>query len=116
MSKIISIVGLVLIVAAGLLASVSTSKEDILKSKKALCAKYTASAEEALKNKEFDKAIKFAKEAIQVDPSNKSGYKVLEKIYTAQCSGTVPAATNNTNNSKAAKPAPKKDEEEELGC
>jgi len=118
MSKIISIVGIVLIIAAGVLAAVSSTKEDVIKSKKELCTKYTKDAEAALAQKDFEKAMKFAKLAIKVDPENKSAYKVLTKIADAKCSGTVPAAqkatTTPANAQKPAKPAPA--EEEEMGC
>jgi Tfp pilus assembly protein PilF len=106
---------LALIVAAGLLASVATTQEDIIKANKELCAKYTANAESALKNKDFAKATKFAKQAIKVDPDNKSGYKMLEKIAAAQF---TPAAATNKNGTTAApaKPAAAPATEEELGC
>ena len=117
MNKITSIVGIVLIVAAGVLAAVSSTKEDIIKSKKELCAKYTKNAEAALAQKDFDKAYKFAQLAIKVDPENKLGFKVLKKIADAQCSGKVPA--NTTNNQAQEKKAPAKPApaaEEEMGC
>jgi len=116
MNKVTSIVGIVLIVAAGILAAVSSTKEDVIKSKKELCAKYTKNAEAALAQKDFTKAFKFAKLAIKVDPENKSGYKVFSKIADAQCSGKVP--TNTTakpaEGKAAAKPAPAA--AEDMGC
>jgi len=142
MSKIISIVGIALIAAAGVLTALSTSKEDLLKANKTLCAKYTKDAETALQSKDFSKALKFAKLAIKVDPDNKSGYKILAKITDAKCQGNAPAtnsapAKTETNNkassstqpgkavqpAKAAQPAkstqpakPAPAEEEEMGC
>jgi len=119
MSKIISIVGIVLITAAGILTAVSANKENVLKSKKILCAKYTKNAQEALKTKDFDKAFKFAKLAIKVDPENKSGYKVMAQISDAKCAGNVPVAkTNNATKAPAqpTKPAKPAEEEEEMGC
>ena len=116
MSKITSAVGIVLIAAAGIIASLSASHEDVLKANKTLCAKYTKDAETALASKDFDKAVKFAKLAIKVDPSNKSGYQVLTKISDAKCTGNAPA-TNSTTPVKGkapAKPAPAA--EEEMGC
>ena len=115
MSKIISGVGIVLIIAAGALTAVSASKEDVIKSKKRLCAKYTKDAEAALAKKDFDKATKFAKLAIKVDPENRSGYAVLTKIADAQCTGKVPAA-NGTGTATKAKPKAAVAQEEELGC
>jgi len=120
MNKIISIVGIVLITAAGVLTALSASKEDVIKSKKILCEKYTKNAEVALQQKDFDKAFKFAKLAIKVDPENKLGYKVLEKIMNAKCAVNTPTsnkATNQTNTKAPLKPAkPAAEEEEEMGC
>ena len=131
MSKLTSAVGIVLIAAAGAIVAVSSSHEDVLKANKTLCAKYTKDAETAIASKDFKKALKLAKLAIKVDPSNKSGYKVLTKIADAQHAGTAPA-TNTATPAKGAtatekattpaksttptkKPAPA-EEEEEMGC
>ena len=116
MNKIISIVGIVLIIAAGALAAISSSHEDLLNSKKELCAKYTKDAKAALDQKDFTKAMKFAKLAIKADPENKSGYAILSQITEAQCSGKVPSntATKPATNKATTKPAPA--EEEEMGC
>jgi len=124
MSKIVSVVGIVLITAAGVLTALSANKEDVLKSKKILCEKYTKDAELALQSKDFNKALKFAKLAIKVDPENKSGYKILAKITDAKCQGNAPATTTTapakttTQPTKAPlKPAkPAAEEEEEMGC
>ena len=121
MGKITSIVGLVLILAAGVLASLSTSYEDRLKVKEELCAKYTKNAKEALKKGDLKAAVKFAKLAIKTDPENKSGYKVLEEIYKSQCSSNAPAPANSAVKGSETKKAPAKPkeeeaEEEELGC
>ena len=124
MSKLTSAVGIVLIAAAGAVAALSSSHEDVLKANKTLCEKYTKNAETALSSKDYKGATKFAKLAIKVDPSNKSGYKVLTKISDAQCSGNVPAASNATPAKGATAPAkgatpakkPAPEEEEEMGC
>ncbi len=120
MSKLTSAVGIVLI-AAGVVASISASHEDVLKANKTLCAKYTKDAELALASKDFNKALKFAKLAIKVDPSNKLGYTVLTKIADAKCTGNAPATSNSapsnatsTKTQAPAKPAP--DEDEDMGC
>ena len=115
MSKIISIVGIVLIVAAGILASVSTKQEDILKAKKALCAKYVKNADDALAKGDFKAAQKFAKLAIKADPENSSGYKIVTKIATAQIGGNSNKAAPSAQPGKKA--APQQEEEEAgLGC
>ena len=120
MSKLTSSVGILLIAAAGVLASISASHEDVLKANKTLCAKYTKDAELALASKDFDKAFKFAKLAIKVDPSNKSGYKVLTKIADAKCTGNAPVANSATPakgaSAPAKKPAAAAEEEEDMGC
>jgi len=121
MGKITSIVGIILIAAAGVVAALSANQEDLLKANKELCAKYTKNAEAALASKDFKQAIKFAKQAIKVDPDNKAGFKILDKIVAAKCSASSPAksetkaapATNNTPSK--AKPAAA-EEEEEMGC
>ena len=125
MSKITSAVGIVLIAAAGVVASISASHEDVLKANKTLCAKYTKDAELALASKDFNKALKFAKLAIKVDPSNKLGYTVLTKIADVKCAGnatvtnsTIPAKGTSApakNTTPVKKPAPA-EEEEEMGC
>jgi len=118
MGKITSIVGLVLIVAAGLVASISTNYEDRIKTNKELCEKYTKNAKEALKSGDTKKAVKFAKMAIKVDPTNKAGYKALEEIYKLQCKGQVVTNTKQSGKESlpANKPQPQEAEEEELGC
>jgi len=112
MSKIISVVGIVLIAGAGVVTAISSSKEDVLKSKKAFCAKYTKNSELALQSKDYDKAFKFAKLAIKADPENKSGYKILSKIIDAKSQGNVPASTGTSK----ATLKPNVDSEEEMGC
>jgi len=118
MNKIISVVGIVLIVAAGLVASLSASKEDILKSKKIICEKYVKNAQQALKSGDFKSALKFAKLAIKADPENKAGFKILAQIADAKCKASMPAAAKT--NAPAAKPSapakPAPAEEEEMGC
>lgn len=126
MNKGISVIGLILIAAAGVLTALSLSHEDVLKANKELCAKYTKDAQSALANNDIDKAFKFAKLAIKVDPGNKSGYKVLAQITDAKCKASMPAAAKPAANTQsapakaapaqpAAKPA-KPAEEEEMGC
>ncbi len=122
MKSVTSIVGIVLILAAGVLAAVSTGHQDVIKANKELCAKYTKDAKAALAQKDFNKAWKFAKLAIKVDPENKLGYNVIKEIADAQCSGKVPATATQKASAPAsakqpatpAKPAPAA--EEEMGC
>jgi len=106
MGKIISIVGLILIVSAGVLASISTSYEAQLKAKEQIAQKYIINAKEALKSGDKQKALKFIKMAIKVYPDNKEAFKLLEEIY----------ASNNKTSTSTNKPAASQEEEEELGC
>ena len=126
MNKIVSAVGLMLIVAAGVLVALSTSHEDILKANQELCAKYTKNAKEALKSGDIKKAKKFAKMAIKVDPDNKLAYKTYEEVILSQCqSRATPASTTKEESKNSQTPAPKKapapaaeeeEEEDGLGC
>jgi len=126
MGKITSIVGLVLIVAAGILAAVSTNYETQLKANKVLSEKYIKNAKEALTKGDKKAATKFLKMAFKADPDNKQVFKLLQEISGAT---TATKATTKTEDKKAAdtkkeaepkKPAaPAAEEEEEedgLGC
>ena len=124
MSKITSIVGMLLIIAAGVLAAVSSTKEDVIKSKKEISSKYLKNAEAALAQKDINKAFKFVKLALKADPDNKAVFKVLQKISDAKCANAAPAKVQNSAEKKetnttqktAPAPAPAAAEEEEMGC
>jgi Tfp pilus assembly protein PilF len=105
MGKITSIVGLVLIVAAGVLAAVSTNYQDQIKAKQKICSQYINSAKEALKKGDKDKASEFANKAFKVDPNNKALYELLKEIHGASEAKTA-----------SKKPAPKKTISIDLGC
>jgi Tfp pilus assembly protein PilF len=122
MGKITSVVGLVLIVAAGLLASFSTNYETQIEANKKLCAKYLKSAKDALSSGDKKSASKFAKKAFKLDPDNKELYALLQEINGAsnQKSVAQPQEAKKEGNTKAKEPAkPEASEEEEedgLGC
>ena len=122
MGKITSIVGLVLIVAAGILASVSTNYEDQIKANKELCTKYISNAKDALKSGDKKAAKKFAKKAFKLDPDNKELYTLLQEINGATISkkSAAPVKTEEQKAPAAAKkeaPAAEEEEEEDgLGC
>ena len=123
MGKITSIVGLVLIVAAGILASVSTTYEDQIKAKQELSSKYIKSAKEALSKGDKKAALKFVKMAFKADPDNKQVFKLLQEINGASAVAK-PASVSKKAESKTEAPAPKKEapaaeeeeEEDGLGC
>lgn len=104
MSKIVSVVGLSLIVAAGALAVVSTNYETQVNANKKLCTTYIANAKDALKSGDKDKANSFLDKAFKVDPKNKALFEVAKEINGA----TAPAGGD--------KPAPKKKISIDLGC
>jgi len=128
MGKITSIVGLVLIVAAGVLASVSISYEDQIKAKKELSAKYIKNAKEALSKGDKKAATKFVKMAFKADPDNKEVFKLLQQISSGSAStAQAPAPTAKeapktdtkqpNQDKKPAAPAAEEEEEEDgLGC
>lgn len=116
MSKIVSIVGIVLIVAAGVLAAVSTKQEDVIKAKKTLCAKYIANAEDALTAKDFSKAKKFATLAIKADPENSSAYALVTKIAQAQSGGSTQTTQAPATTAQPAKKAAPAADDASLGC
>ena len=122
MGKITSIVGLVLIVSAGVLASVSTSYEEQVKANKQISEKYIKSAKEALSKGDKKAATKFIKMAFKADPDNKQVFKLLQEIGGA--TAAVKPIAKPTAEGKDAAPAkqpeaPAAEEEEEedgLGC
>ncbi len=84
MGRVISIVGLILIISAGVLTAVSVTYEEQLNAKREIVSKYLKNAEEALKSGDKKEAIKFVKKAIKVDPDSKEPFKFLDKIYQLQ--------------------------------
>jgi Tfp pilus assembly protein PilF len=126
MGRVISIIGLLLIVGAGVLASVSTTYEEQLQAKKEIVAKYVKSAKEAIDSGDKKEAIKFIKKAIKVDPDSKEPFKLLEKIYTSSAQPTATQSNQNTQKTEATKaevkptqeekPTAGEEEEEDLGC
>jgi Tfp pilus assembly protein PilF len=107
MSKIVSIVGLGLIVAAGALTALSINYEKQVEAKKVICQKYIANAKEALKSGDKEKALTFIDKAFKVDPQNKALFEVLKEIN---------GATASSKATEEKKPAPKKKISIDLGC
>jgi Tfp pilus assembly protein PilF len=109
MSKITSIIGLVLISAAGIIVALSTSYADVIKAKKELSSKYINKAKTELENKNYGKAEEFAKLAIKADPENKQAYEVIVDITKA----TVAPVAKTEEKKEAPKP---KKISIDLGC
>ncbi len=111
MNKITSIIGLVLISAAGIIAALSTNYEDVIKAKKELSSKYINKAQVELDNKNYGKAENFAKLAIKADPNNKDAFELIKNITKA----SLPIATTQESKKEEA-PKPKKKISIDLGC
>ncbi len=109
MNKITSIVGLVLITAAGIIVALTSNYADIIKGKKELCKSYITKAQSALDNKNYGDAQKFAKEAIKADPENRAAYDLIAEITKAT---VAPASATE----KKEAPKPKKKISIDLGC
>jgi len=124
MGKITSIVGLVLIVSAGILASVSINYESQIKTKKELSSKYIQNAKEALSRGDKKSATKFIKMALKIDPNNKQIFKLIQELSGVTNTATKPTSIskkteNKTESLESKKEAPVAEEEEEddgLGC
>jgi len=114
MGKITSIIGLVLISAAGIIAALSTNYEDIIKAKKELSAKYINKATTELESKNYGKAENFAKLAIKADPENKKAYELITKITKATIAPA--AASQEAKEPKKEAPKPKRRAMPDLGC
>ena len=110
MGKITSIVGLVLITAAGIIVALTSSYQDVIKGKKELSVKYVNKAQNALESKNYGDAEKFAKEAIKADPENKAAYDLIAEVVKA----TVAPTAAKTEKKEA--PKPKKRAMPDLGC
>jgi|AAUQ01.1.fsa_nt_gi Tfp pilus assembly protein PilF len=119
MGRVISIVGLILIISAGVLTAVSVTYEEQLNAKREIVSKYLKNAEEALKSGDKKEAIKFVKKAIKVDPDSKEPFKFLDKIYQTTAVSTAQKAESTTATpvkSEPQKPQASEEEEEDLGC
>ena len=116
MGKITSIIGLVLIVAAGIIASVSTSYQKQLENKKELCKKYINSAKEALKKQNYGDAKKFIQNALKVDPQNKVAIKTLIEISLAQNPPSQNAALKSAPTTPQKATPSSEESKDELGC
>jgi hypothetical protein len=82
MKVISSIVGLVLLSAAFILAYLAnTNANEMITKKEAIVMKYVDDSTTALEEENISDAIKFAKLAIAADTKNKAGFKALEAAY-----------------------------------
>jgi len=113
MKAISGIVGLVLILAAVVIVVLSTSKETYAEKQAAIVQKYVDLANEALMNDNYKGALKFAKMAIEADPTNNNGFKIYESVMNLKYQSAAPAEPAATQQSA---PAAAQADEEDLGC
>jgi hypothetical protein len=126
----VAVAGGVLILIGGLALAfyTGTNGAALVAAKAKAVEKYVALAEKSLSSGDLSKAEKYAKEALVVDPKNKTALKEFKKVVLASCPKAVaPAAATSETTAKgtaapaatapAAKPAaPQAEEEEEMGC
>lgn len=116
--KVPAVVGAVLLVFAILLSVVSNGNANAQKQRvQKIVLKYKKLSDEALKNGDADKAMKFAKLAIEADPSGKIGYACLSNAMSSKYKSAAPAAAQPaTKVAPANAPSPDNSEDDELGC
>jgi Tfp pilus assembly protein PilF len=116
MKVISAIVGIVLLGASFILASLASSNAtEMIAKQDAIVMKYIAQSDEAMAEEDFKSAIKFVKLAIQVDPKSKKAFKAYETIMEAKYK---PAQSDDEDSSTSTQESPSDDEEEEedMGC
>jgi len=126
MNKISAIIGAVLLGVSIVLAFISNKEQVTLENNKKLIQNYIKEANEALNNGDTKKATKLAKLAIAVDPKNKDGFKILDKICQTKYK---PSKTSSNSDSlddmmglpdssptQPETPVPEEAEDEDMGC
>ena len=115
--KVPAVVGAVLLAFAIFLSVVSNGNANAQKQRvQKIVLKYKQLSDEALKNGDIDKAMKFAKLAIEADPNGKVGYACLSNAMSSKYKSAAPAATQTTDTAPANAPAPDDSSEDDLGC
>ena len=115
--KVPAVVGAVLLVFAILLSVVSNGNANARKQRvQKIVLKYKQLSDEALKNGDTDKAMKFAKLAIEADPNGKIGYACLSNAMSSKYKSAAPVANQTTTVAPANAPAPDSSGEDDLGC
>ena len=84
MRTISGIIGLILILTAVVIVVLSTGDNSYAMKKEQMVAKYITNANNALDENDYISAKKFAKMAIQADPTNNNGFKLYEKVMEAK--------------------------------
>ena len=116
MKVISAIVGIVLLGASFILASLASSNAtEMIEKKDAIVMKYIEQSNVAVENEDTKSALKFAKLAIQADPKSKKAFKAYEAIVEAKYKPSEDAQSSQGNGNES--PVDDEEEEEEdMGC
>lgn len=116
--KVPAVVGAVLLIFAIILSVVSNGNANVQKQRvQKIVLKYKQLSDEALKNGDTAKAVKFAKLAIEADPNGKVGYACLSNAMASKYkSVAAPAANEQPTQAPANAPTPDDSSDDELGC
>ncbi len=128
----VAVAGGLLILAGGIALALYTGMNGpVLEATKAKAVqRYAAMVDKSMAKGDLRQAEKYAKEALVVDPKNKTALAEYKKVILASCPKAAPAATSaapaeaakGTQSAApaaapAAKPAaPAADSEEDMGC
>ena len=121
-SKVAVTGGLVILIGGLALAFYTSVSAPALKAANAkVIAKYAALVDKDLASGDKKGALKAAKAALAVDPTNKMALEAYKKVILADAPKTAaapaPSAKSAEQPTKQAAPAkPKAEEEEEMGC
>jgi len=116
MKVISAIVGIVLLGASFILASLSSSNaNEMIAKKEAIVQRYIKQSNEAMESEDVKSAIKFVRLAIQADPKSKSAFKAYEAIIASKYKPSEDEESSQENSNES--PADDEEEEEEdMGC
>ncbi len=115
--KVPAVVGAILLIFAIILSVVSNGNANTQRQRvQKVVLKYKQLSDEALKNGDAKKAIKFAKLAIAADPSGKVGYVCLNNAIASEYKSVAPATDTQPTNTPQNQPSPDDSSDDDLGC
>ena len=118
-SKVAVTGGLVILIGGLALAFYTSVSAPALKAANAkVIAKYAALVDKDLASGDKKGALKAAKAALAVDPTNKIALEAYKKVILADApkAAAAPATTSAKPTTQQAPAKPKAEEEEEMGC
>lgn len=116
-SKVAVSGGFIILIGGLLLAAYTATTTPALQDAKAKgVAKYSNLVKEAIENKDTSKALKLAKKALIVDPSNKEALESYKSAILASSGGTVAVSTTTQEQPKEAPKKPEAEADDEMGC